>query len=141
MHPFNLKAALAGAKVVTRNGEPVTELHWFKASHGLYGVHAGEIWSWSESGKFSYSHEESSLDLFMAEAPEQAVSVPDSEYIKLCAIQDAMVDVSYVYDAFKADIERGYETKDKKFAIDLLGEALRKFGEAAAAPNRSRRND
>lgn len=79
MHPFNLKAALAGAKVVTRNGEPVTQLHKFqgiKDSMRIYGVHDGEVCTWSESGRFHYYDKETRLDLFMAEAAEQAVSVP-----------------------------------------------------------------
>lgn len=81
MHPFNLKAALAGAKVVTRNGEPVTQLHFLhgiKAGYQpLFGVVDGEAIQWDESGRFHYDERSSGLDLFMAEAPEQAVRVPD----------------------------------------------------------------
>lgn len=32
----------------------------------------------------------------------------------------------YVHDKFKRDIEQGYKTHDKEFAVDLLGKALNK---------------
>lgn len=32
--------------------------------------------------------------------------------------------VRSVYDSFKKDLEQGYRTKDKEYAVDLLGRAL-----------------
>jgi hypothetical protein len=66
---FDLEAALAGAKVVTRDGEEVTQLILFnidsKIRPPLFGVYKGSITAWFENGKYTdedYHH----LDLFMA---------------------------------------------------------------------------
>lgn len=37
---------------------------------------------------------------------------------------EAWKNVRFVHDTFKCDLERGYRTKDKVFAVDLLGKAL-----------------
>jgi hypothetical protein len=39
--------------------------------------------------------------------------------------EDAMFFVRKVHDTFKRDMEQGYVTKDKQFAVDLLGQALK----------------
>jgi len=65
MKPFNLEAALAGAPVCTRGGEPVTQLTPFTVTsdHPLVGVIEGEFYRWTLDGRFpSYSPR----DLFMA---------------------------------------------------------------------------
>ena len=52
---FNLEKALNGAKVFTRNGRPVTEIHQFKTKRGnrtLVGVIDGCLYEWSEDGVF-----------------------------------------------------------------------------------------
>lgn len=72
MKPFNLQAALAGAKVVTVSGEPVTGLHWFEGVRdgfmNLFGVVDGEILSWHDNGAFAFDKSKASrLDLRMAE--------------------------------------------------------------------------
>lgn len=77
MYPFNLKAALAGAKVVTRNGEPVTQLHFFDGLPAIKQTIAGvvdqELVSWGADGRYQLGLYDSKFDLFMAEAPEQEI--------------------------------------------------------------------
>ena len=53
--PFDLEAALAGAKVETRDGRPVTQLTRFAGaedSYRLAGVVGGGIETWTEAGEF-----------------------------------------------------------------------------------------
>lgn len=69
MRPFNLEAAINGAKVVTRQGNEVEQIMFFDVKHGrkcVVGVLDGEIHDWHEDGHFFTDHEESVLDLFMA---------------------------------------------------------------------------
>jgi hypothetical protein len=68
MKPFNLEAALAGAKVVTRDGSEVTQLVKFnidKAGYVLYGVLKSEVHSWLINGRY-FIVDEANNDLFMA---------------------------------------------------------------------------
>jgi hypothetical protein len=70
MKPFDLKAALAGAPVVTVSGMPVTSLHLFEGVHqtnALFGVCDGGVESWSDDGRFNMSSLYKNLDLRMAE--------------------------------------------------------------------------
>jgi hypothetical protein len=69
MKPFDLEKALSGAKVVTRDGRKVTELHFFKNSDDsqpLLGMLEGDrdIFSWGINGKYN-SPNVASFDLFM----------------------------------------------------------------------------
>ena len=70
MIPFNLEKALAGEKVVTRAGQPITQLVKFKTYSGsiLYGLHCDEdsIESWLLNGKYHDSTGDCDSDLFMA---------------------------------------------------------------------------
>lgn len=70
MKPFDLKAALAGAPVVTVSGEPVTGLYWFgqasKTRFKVAGIFGGAVFIWTEDG-CHYSDGPSHLDLRMAE--------------------------------------------------------------------------
>ena len=68
--PFDLSKALAGAKVVTRDGKTVTELHDFpSASESPFnqtaGVVDGVLLTWHRDGRFLKS-KESERDLFLA---------------------------------------------------------------------------
>lgn len=69
MKPFNLEAALAGARVVTRDGREVTQLIKFNILNSylsIYGVIDGILKVWTIEG-FSYPYDgESKLDIFMA---------------------------------------------------------------------------
>lgn len=68
MKPFNLEAALAGARVIIRDGSEVTQLTLFdmvRDGYVLYGVLNYEIHSWLANGKY-YRIDESNNDLFMA---------------------------------------------------------------------------
>lgn len=73
MKPFNKEAALAGAPVVTVNGDPVTGFHLFDGvldgEHRLFGVLDGFVESWSDDGRFHFAHNrrDSPLDLRMAD--------------------------------------------------------------------------
>lgn len=68
MKPFDLKAALEGAKVVTRDGREVLGLHTFEGlveSHPVVGVVEGRLKAWELSG-LSMAGYSSTVDLFMA---------------------------------------------------------------------------
>jgi hypothetical protein len=75
---------LAGEPVVTRDGNPVTQLIKFEAivedGYLLYGVVNNKIRNFLESGKYDKTFESHSLDLFMAE-PERWVNVYFNERI------------------------------------------------------------
>jgi len=69
MKPFNLEAALNGAKVVTRDGREVSQLVWFDCAnkHCLQGVIGDWLFSWTFEGKFMGDEiEDHDKDLFMA---------------------------------------------------------------------------
>ena len=71
MEEFNLEEALAGAKVVTRDGREVKQVTCFDDVAGynpmiVYGVVNGEVYSWTAEG---FYHSEGALcdgDLMMA---------------------------------------------------------------------------
>jgi len=68
MIPFDLEKALAGAKVVTRGGQIVTELYHLKTIDKYYclvGVVNGELRQWDKKGYFDASGCDI-YDLFMA---------------------------------------------------------------------------
>lgn len=69
MKPFNLEAALAGAPVVTRGGDIVTEIFHFKTVEGImYPVIAivdGERHSFTTTGKYNVTMVTHDNDLFM----------------------------------------------------------------------------
>lgn len=69
MKPFNLEAALAGEKVVTREGTLVTEIHEFRKARGEYRVAAlvnDRILEYTPKGRYSaVGQGEYTVDLFM----------------------------------------------------------------------------
>ena len=67
MKPFNLEAALAGAKVVTRDGREVTQLVLFEADHSqlLRGVVNRVIVPFYTNGQYNITGYDFN-DLFMA---------------------------------------------------------------------------
>jgi hypothetical protein len=75
MKPFDLKRALAGAVVVTRDGREVSELHFFStATKEDYPILASideEVYSFTVHGKeftsLNNKEMDSELDLFMEE--------------------------------------------------------------------------
>lgn len=84
--PFDLEAATAGAKVITRDGRTVRILCFDKVDPtssnnrpivalASYGDHE-EIISHYESGRL-YQHKDDNLDLFMAPKPKRKVMVPE----------------------------------------------------------------
>ena len=79
MKPFNLEKALAGEPVVTREGNPVTQLIKFEAKeerdgYVLYGVVNNKIFTFLDSGKYDRTFESHCFDLFMAE-PERWINI------------------------------------------------------------------
>jgi hypothetical protein len=66
MKPFNLSEALAGKRIITKDGQKVTELTRFSLTQKncLIGVIDNTLYSWTIDGKFT-SRDESRLDLFM----------------------------------------------------------------------------
>ena len=73
MKKFNLKEALAGAKVVTRDGDEVTDLHKFNVEdkHPVVGVLLGQIQSWTTDGEYWGSDVKHNRDLFMHVEPQR----------------------------------------------------------------------
>ena len=69
LKPFNLEKALAGAKVVTRNGQEVTEIYECKTTakgqQNIVSVVDGEAILHNKQGRFFTRDSESVLDLFM----------------------------------------------------------------------------
>ena len=70
MIKFDLEKALAGENVVTRVGQPITQLVKFKTHSGsiLYGLNCDmdSIESWLLNGNYHDSTKECDSDLFMA---------------------------------------------------------------------------
>ena len=67
MRPFDLERALAGDKVVTRDGREVTQLTKFNSvGECLAAVVDGELITWGEDGRYWANGKDSGLDLFMA---------------------------------------------------------------------------
>lgn len=69
MKPFDLEAALNGAKVITRDGFEVKQLTHFNVNHDfvVYGVIAEtKVYSWTIDGKVYEDAQPNELDLFMA---------------------------------------------------------------------------
>lgn len=68
MKPFDLKQALAGAKVVTRDGREVTQMVVFDLAEPTYIVHAvvaGIVKSYTKDGEFDHTSKDHDNDLFM----------------------------------------------------------------------------
>ena len=68
MKPFNLEKALAGEPVVTRDGIPATDFHYFEREKSVFNVCAlvdGIVGRFTADG---YSHTDNMSDLFMAPA-------------------------------------------------------------------------
>ena len=68
--PFNLEAALNGARVETENGTLVTNLHYFKGatnSQSLVGLHHNEVTHWRPDGQFHMDGMPCCLDLVIVE--------------------------------------------------------------------------
>ena len=70
MKPFNLKEALAGKPVITRDGDEVTNIVKFDVCDNPYsvaGLHNGNIRTWTEEGKFDIFSQIklNDFDLFM----------------------------------------------------------------------------
>jgi len=66
MKPFNLEKALAGEPVVTRDGIPATDFHYFEREKSVFNVCAlvdGIVGRFTADG---YSHTDNMSDLFMA---------------------------------------------------------------------------
>ena len=69
MIKFDLEKALAGEKVITRDGQEVTQLVKFDVKdvdYPLLGVLSDNINSWQCSGRYNIDESEHALDLFMA---------------------------------------------------------------------------
>jgi hypothetical protein len=67
MIEFNLKKALAGEPVFTRDGRQVTEFHYFESATSewvLFAVVKGEVTAYTKNGKYSNTHK-SPKDLMM----------------------------------------------------------------------------
>ena len=73
MKPFNLEEALAGKKVVTRNGQEVTELHLFKneeVDEPLVGIVDDSVHCWTKAGEY-FDSGNPNLDIFMKKEKKQ----------------------------------------------------------------------
>lgn len=112
MKPFNLERALAGDKVVTRDGREVTQLTKFDCEDDcLAGVLENNAKTWRANGRYT-KYEETCLDLFMAPKtvkrwvnfyPEDEASVYcDEKEAKLRAASSAIA------IAVPVEFEEGY---------------------------------
>lgn len=116
MKPFNLEAALAGAKVVTRDGDEVTQLTLFNVSkdgYVLYGVLNFEVHSWLVNGKY-YRIDESNNDLFMAHVKIEQWVARYGNYLHLDSIYDTEAECKAAHqlasDYHKIEWEEADET-------------------------------
>ena len=69
LRPFDLSLALSGAKVITRDGREVTQLHKFEitGAYLIHGVLGGEVENWTKDGIYNNSdNEPDDNDLFLA---------------------------------------------------------------------------
>jgi len=68
--PFNLSEALAGAKVVTRDGREVTQLHRFEMTteDSLAGVLEGRLFAWRQNGSHFMGGD---INLFLLDEPKK----------------------------------------------------------------------
>jgi hypothetical protein len=71
MKSFDLEQALFGKPVVTRSGDPVTQIVKFDLKnnipYSIAGIHNGHICTWSSEGIFNISTDtQHQMDLFMA---------------------------------------------------------------------------
>ena len=68
MNKFDLKEALAGAKVITRDGREVTQLHVFDVENikTLYGVMESQVETWNCLGEYHVGVCGHPTNLFMA---------------------------------------------------------------------------
>ena len=70
MNKFDLEKALAGGKVVTRDGREVTQLHAFKGVDSgqecIYAFLDGDVQNYFDGGIYNEDLNENPNDLFMA---------------------------------------------------------------------------
>lgn len=112
MKPFDLKAALEGASVVTRDGRTVTQFHEFALSPdrllflpSLAGVLDNSIVTWKYNGRYSnYEHE---LDLFMAPAKREGwINILREEKVQLGCVTGCLIFLSKAHADARATSSR-----------------------------------
>lgn len=65
----------------------------------------------------------------------------DPKTVQALVAQDELRNAAqYVFDKFSRDLEQGYRTRDKQFAVDMLGSALKRTQPAVSAPATARDN-
>lgn len=103
MKPFNLERALAGDPVVTRDGEPVTQLTQFiglDSEEALFGVQDKKVRRWFLDGKY-IADDYSRLDLFMAPVKREGwliVRSPDEDGIRQTSDLYPSPDILYAHN-------------------------------------------
>lgn len=73
--PFEFKRAMAGDKVVTRRGTPVSDLVSFSranSAHTIVGIVEGSILSWTRYGRYIDSETDHGNDLVMVDEAVEA---------------------------------------------------------------------
>jgi hypothetical protein len=75
MRPFDLKKALSGEPVVTRNGTTTSALHFFPSANSqtqrVIAVIGGIIRQFYDDGRWAIARNDSDYDLFMAPVKRQ----------------------------------------------------------------------
>lgn len=110
MKPFDLEAAKAGAKVVTRNGRPVRIICFDRKDNqrpiiGLVSGEYGErMVAFTKSGYYYIDAETHCNDLFMA--PEK-----HEGYVLVIRCKDGVVLGDYVYETYE-DAEKSISNPD-----------------------------
>ena len=112
MIKFDLEKALAGDKVVTRDGQPITQLVKFKTYSGsvLYGLNCDmdKIESWLIDGRYHDVKGECAADLFTA--PKKL-----SGFVNI--YEDGMI--GNMYSTAKDAHESASDNRDRIACIDL----------------------
>jgi len=108
MRKFNLERALAGDKVVCRDGSKVIELKYFDNSHrgqrlvGIVEDSDGDIdicW-WNDQGRFINFESEAEYDLFMAPTEK-------TYYVNVYRRSDGHIKLGKIFNC-KPDCAEGY---------------------------------
>ncbi len=115
MKPFNLERALAGDKVVTRDGREVTQLTKFDCEgECLAGVLDLSLSTWNKNGQFWGTSEESDDDLFMApKTVKHWVNFYSNETVVSFDSEESAKEVNYrhlkpIAIAVPVEFEEGY---------------------------------
>lgn len=118
MKPFDLEKALAGEKVVTRDGTEVTQITEFdcKSPWKVHALVMGNVEVYKEDGSYHEDKEESVNDLFMAPTKlsgfinvytDDTITIHETkqsaEIDANCRVRKAFIDLSQFEEGYGLD--------------------------------------